>query len=358
MFLALMGSTFAETEIVHEKGQVSGVESKMVEAPEGGIVTPAGIIEGMYKQQTIEVELLSGDNEGETVEVINDVTGNPFDISVEEGDKVFLYAQDFGSGEMQYFIQDYWHSDGLLIWTLVFLAAVVVIGGKAGLKAIVSLGSSVALVFLVLLPALKNGMSPVPLTVGISAVIILVTHLIITGVGKKSWIAMLGTLGGVLAAVLLVYLVSASSGLTGLGTEDGRILAVNSPGLNFQGLLFSGIIIGALGAVMDIGISIASGLHEVKMHKPSVKRAELIKSGMNIGKDIMGSMLNTLIFAYIGSAMMSMVLFYHLQTDVLELVNQGFIAEEIVRSLVGSLGLLVTIPLTAVLAGYLFGKKS
>ncbi|MBD3360260.1 YibE/F family protein, partial [Candidatus Peregrinibacteria bacterium] len=242
-------------------------------------------------------------------------------------------------------------------WSVIFLFLILIVGKKAGIKAILSLGGSVALIFFVLLPMIKNGWSPVPITVLGTAVIILFTHLLITGVGKKSWAAMGGTLGGVISAVLLIYLIGYFSNLTGLGTEDSRILAINYPDFNFRGLLFSGIILGALGAVMDTAISISSGLSEIKEHKTNISRKRLFKSGMNIGRDIMGSMLNTLIFAYIGASLVSIILYYLLKTSVIELLNYGFIAEEIARSLVGSMGLLLTIPLTAGLSSLLMGKK-
>jgi len=346
-----------ETKIVQEKGVVRDVSISYVEAADSGEITSSGFIEGTYKEQTVTIEVLSGGNDGQLVTVKNDVYGNPFDIEVEEGDKVFLYAQMRDGMIENYFIRDYWHSDGLIFWSVIFLLLVLAVGRMAGVKAILSLGGSIFLVFFVLIPAIKNGAPPVLVTVGMSALIILITHLIITGVGKKSWAAMAGTLGGVLIAAVLVYLIGSFASVTGLGTEDSRILAVNYPEYNFQAILFSGIILGALGAVMDTGISIASGLSEIKEHKPDVSVKQLIKSGMNIGRDIMGSMINTLIFAYIGASLGSILLFSLLQTNFMELINYGFIAEEVVRSLVGSLGLLATIPLTAVIAGAMMGKR-
>ena len=341
-------------EIVQVKGRVIKIDTALKETS-GAELTHGGIVDGTYEEQYIKVEILSGDDEGEFLTVKNDLYGNPFDIKVKEGDKIFLYAQ---KGETtEYSIRDKWHSDGLILWSLIFFALILIVGGKAGMKALASLASSIFIVFFIFLPLVQNGYSPVPITVATSAVIILVTHLIITGVGRKSWAAMLGTLGGVLVAVLMAYLISWSAGLSGLGTEEARTLAIQYPDYDFRGLLFSGIILGALGAVMDVGISIASGLAEVKEHSPNITRVKLIKSGFNIGRDIMGSMINTLIFAYIGSALVAIVLFYILQTSIIELINYDFIAEEIARSLVGSLGLLATIPLTAVLSGFLMSKK-
>jgi uncharacterized membrane protein len=334
-------------DIIHEKGVVKEITKSIIENQDSSL----------YERQNIKVEILSGNDKGKIVEVQNDIYGNPYDMKIKSGDKVFLYSEVNDGVAQGYSIQDTWHSDGLFAWSLVFFILVIVIGGKSGLKALLSLGGSIVLIFFVLLPLIKNGYRPVPVTVAISFFIIFLTHILVTGVSKKSWVAMAGTLGGVLSAVVLAYLIGYFSSLNGLGTEDARTLAVNYPNFNFTGLLFSGIILGALGAVMDVAISIASGLGEVKEHNPKISRKKLFKSGMNIGKDIMGSMLNTLVFAYIGTAMISVVLFYLLETDLIELFNYGFIAEEVARSLVGSLGLVFTIPLTALLASFVMGKK-
>ncbi|MBU1151672.1 YibE/F family protein, partial [Patescibacteria group bacterium] len=216
---------------------------------------------------------------------------------------------------------------------------------------------SIALVFFVMLPMIASGTSPVLAVLLVSVAIIFLTHVLIAGFSRKSWIAMAGTFGGVVMASVLVYVVGASVQIDGMGTEEARILFSSYPDFDLRGILFAGIVLGALGAVMDVAISIASGLAEVKAHKPNVGMGELWKSGMNIGKDIMGSMLNTLIFAYIGAVLVEIVLFFMVGADLSELLNYGFIAEEVVRSLVGSLGLLVTIPLTAVLGGVIMGKR-
>ncbi len=361
VFDGAAGVALAQTEVIQQKGIVRKIDSIIKEVTDFSEYTTSGDIEGTYKQEIIKVEILSeaegGAEVGEIVAIENDMYENPYNIEVEEGDKVFLYAQLEDGVVGRYSIQDYWHLDGIIIWSAVFLILVLIIGGRAGVKAILSLAGSVALVFFVLLPLIKQGYNPVLLTVGISAVIILFTHVVIAGFSKKSWLAMGGTLGGVVAAAVLVYVIGYMAQITGLGTEDARILTLNNEALSIQGILFAGIILGALGAVMDVSISIASGLAEIKEHQPKVTSKQLVKSGFNIGKDILASMLNTLIFAYIGAAMISIILFYSLQTDLVELLNYGFIAEEIVRSLVGSLGLLCTIPLTAGLSGAIMGRK-
>ena len=163
-------------------------------------------------------------------------------------------------------------------------------------------------------------------------------------------------LGAILIATIFSLLINNFSHLNGLGTEDMRIFAINNPNFNFQGILFAGIIIGALGAIMDVAVSISSGLQEVRNHKPNIGFQELLSSGMNIGRDIMGSMLNTLIFAYVGVSIAIILIISQNGIGLIEFLNYGFVTEEIVRSLIGSLGLLATIPVTALAAG-LIQKK-
>ncbi len=342
---------------VHAKGRVLEIEKSIKEAGAGGEITPGGTITGTYEEQTLKVEVLSGEDKGEIVTIPNDVYGNPMDIEAEVGDAVFLIANVQNGVRGQYFVMDYWHSRGIIIWTVIFVLIVLAVGGKAGVKALLSLGGSIFLIFAVLIPSIEKGYDPVLITVFLCVIIIVMTHLIITGTNRKSWAAMGGTIGGVICAVLLTYIVGNMAGLTGLGTEESRILALYRPDFDYRSILFAGIIFGALGAVMDIAMSISSGLQEIKEHQPNIKRAALIKSGMTIGRDVMGSMLNTLIFAYIGASMIAIILHSLLQTNITEMLNYGEIAEEAARSLVGTMGLLLTIPLTALLGGFMIVKK-
>ncbi len=344
-----------EAKISSAKGLILKVESRTKDSDElDFLMQPEGMaVPEKFEEQNLEVRILSGAEKGKIVEIANDLQGNPYDVKVKAGDKVFLYAEQRVGQPTEYFVQDHWHLDGLMIWGAVFLVLVLIFGKKKGIKALLTLGLSLLLIFGVLIPQVQAGYSPVLVTLLIALAVTLITILILTGFTRKALTAILGTMGGVITATIFAYLVGFSTHLSGLGTEDGRILALHFPDLNFQGLLFSGMIIGALGAVMDVAISIASGLEEVKKHNHRITTKELASSGMAIGRDIFGSMLNTLIFAYAGASLALILLFSAFKTDLVELLNYGFISEEIVRSLVGSFGLLATIPLTAVIAGFL-----
>lgn len=345
--------TLEKNKPIHAKGLVTKVETSILPAdPTDYLFSHPDSIEipETFQQQTLHIEILTGPDKGEIIPVQNDLKGNPFDLKVQKGDKVFLYGWTDGS-QIQYAVQDFYHLDSLILFGIAFLIlTLLLIGWRKGFKALGSLAISLLIIFAVLIPALKAGYNPLIITLPLAITITIFAILILIGFKKKALTAIIGTSVGLLTAAIFTIIAGKFLHLTGLGTEDARLLALNLPTLNFQGILFAGILIGTLGAVMDVAVSIASGLEEIKEHHPQISPQALMKSGMNIGRDIMGSMLNTLIFAYVGASLILILLASNTDTDIVELLNYGFVTEEIVRSLIGSLGLLFTIPLTALTA--------
>ncbi len=307
-------------------------------------------------KQSIEFEIKSGPDKGSLVRVSQVLTGDVQEVQVVKGDKMMLYAAEGESG-YTYYVEDYYHLDGLIWIVAIFIVLALILGGKSGLKAIFSLGISLLLIFGVLVPLAKAGMSPVPVAIIVGGITSIFAITIIQGFNISSITAIAGTVGGLVMAGLIAWITVGAAHLSGLGAEESRLLAAFSPELNFQGLFLAGIMIGALGAIMDVAVSISSSLLELKKHKSKITTFELIESGLNVGKDIMGSMMNTLVFAYVGASLTMIMLFYGSGTDLIEILNYGFISEEVSRSLIGSFGLLATIPLTAIVGGLILGKK-
>ena len=181
-----------------------------------------------------------------------------------------------------------------------------------------------------------------------SAVIIITSLILIGGLNKKVITAALGTLGGVIVAGIFATIFGFLTKLSG-ACEEAVQLSINSSNINFnfRELLFAGIIISALGACMDVGMSIASSLDEIKSKKPDITVKELFKSGMNIGKDVIGTMSNTLILAYVGSSLTLIILFIVCDFNVIQIINKETILEEILSAIAGSTGVLFTVPITA-----------
>lgn len=231
----------------------------------------------------------------------------------------------------------------------------IVVGALKGLKAIVTLTITIAIIIKILLPLILMGYNPLWVSIISCAAIITITLIIVSGPNRKTLSAIIGTSGGVIAAGAIAMFVGTLSKLTGLGDEEAQMLVFipQQIELDFKGLLFAAILIGTLGAVMDVGMSIASSMNEIEKAKPDITSRQLIKSGMNIGRDIMGTMSNTLILAYTGGSLHLMLLLMAYDIPFIEIINQDIIATEVVRAISGSIGLVLSIPLTAVIAGTL-----
>jgi uncharacterized membrane protein len=197
------------------------------------------------------------------------------------------------------------------------------------------------------------------LTIGLSAVITALSLVLISGWKRKTLAAILGIIGGTTCAGLLAFIFGHAAHLTGLGSQEAQMLGyIQDYKLDFQGILFASMLFGALGAVMDVGISIASAIEEVYLANPLVTPRDLFKAGMNVGKDIMGTMTNTLILAYTGSSLPLLLILVGYKSSFVKVINLDLIASEIIRALTGSLGLFIAIPLTAAFSTWLIYKET
>ena len=276
-----------------------------------------------------------------------------------EGDRVYVYGVfDDGGLEGELYIQYYDKQGIIILMVVLYSALIVLIGGIKGLKALISLILTVLALFFIMIPAIYNGSDPMLMAIGVSVLVIILTFLIVGGFKRKTWAGIIGTSAGILFAGIITYVFGIWMKLSGLSEETYMLTTLpNGINFNFRGIMFSGIIIGALGSCMDVGMSIASAIAELKQEAPDMTIGKLIKSGMNIGKDIMGTMTNTLILAYIGSSLTYVLLFIGFQTPLCDILNHEMISEEILRSLAGSMGLVCTIPLTAIVSGLIIGGK-
>lgn len=175
-----------------------------------------------------------------------------------------------------------------------------------------------------------------------------ITLFIISGKNKKTYTAILGTIGGVIIAGLFAFVAGKILRLSGLGNEDAQMLAFVPQycKIDYQGLLFAGIMIGSLGAVMDVAMSISSSMWEIISVSPKISNKQLVKSGMNIGRDIIGSMSNTLVLAYVSTSIPVLLLFIIFSNGFTEIINLELLSAEILRAVSGSIGLICTIPIT------------
>lgn len=309
--------------------------------------------------QTVKVKILEGALKGKEFILKNEITDNPaYNVVVKQGQEVVIALDQNSEGKLEINIADY-NRTPVLTWLLIaFLAAFLIFGGKQGLKSLIALLITVLLVGYVLLPLSLQGFNPLFVSIGICLAATATSILLIAGFSKKSLAAVMGTIGGVIIAGIAAHIVIQVAPLTGLSSEEAQILRgsvlVQKPPF-YSGLLAAGMLIGALGVIMDVGISIASSISEISKADSSLSMKELYNSGMNVGKDIMGTMTNTLILAYTGGALPLLLL--ATQMPSIKLLNLDLFATEVASALSGSLGLVFTIPLTALVAAKVMSPK-
>ncbi len=311
--------------------------------------------------EIIEVRVIeSGPFQGEVYTVENAKTGNlGMDLTVSPGDNVILLVHTEDGIVIDTYIEDHYRMPMIYFLAGIFILLVLVIGRMKGLRSLITLVITIGLTIIVLVPQAIQGRNPVLLSIVISVLAIISTFLIVGGVNKKSLVAILGTSGGIVLSGLLAAFFINFGNLSGMSLQESQMLAY-APGdviYDFRGLLLASIIIGALGAIMDIGISIASSMHEIKERAPEISRAELWRSGLNIGQDVMGTMVNTLILAYTGASLPILMIFKVYDMPLTTVLNMDLMATEVVRALAGSIGLIMCIPLTAAIATLLYYKK-
>jgi len=303
-------------------------------------------------QYEVQLRIDSGPTEGTETTITHRTLNNPaFDIHPREGDNIIVRDENDS-----YAIVDYDRLPAMLFLLLGFAALLILFGGMTGLKALLVLLFAVLLIAKGLIAFILFAPSHILLwTILIGAVITLATQLIVNGRNVKSTGAIIGTIGGILVAGFLAVLAIHFTYLTGVSEEQaGMLKALYLKDVDFRELLFSGIVLGALGAVMDVAVSIASAQYEMKLLAPKTKFQTLVSSGLNVGRDVMGTMANTLVLAYIGGAL-PLILLISAQPDIslVHVMNLNMIATEVVRSLIGSIGLLCAIPITAYATAFL-----
>ena len=248
----------------------------------------------------------------------------------------------------------------LAIVVALFIAAAVIVGGRTGAKSLVALAVTLMCLFGVLLPALMKGANTLLMTFIVCAYVAVVSLTIVGGVQKKSVCAMLGAVAGTALALLFGLLAQALTRVDGLRIEDVEpLLQLRQTGtpIGLRGLLVGGIIISALGAVMDVTMGIASSLAEVHAANPQLSRRELFRSGMNIGRDMVGTMTNTLILAFLGSGFTLILYLYSLGLSFRQLMSSAYVSMEVVSGVASSVGVILSIPLTALITAAVFTRE-
>lgn len=316
-------------------------------------------IEGRLRgSKGLQLEILTGRYAGELVEVTNYFSAL-FNVDVKVGDTVAVRIDTYSEGKYQVSIYNYNRVPAVILIVAVFALALILIGGWQGLRALLGLVFTVLCVVYLLLPLVLRGWPAVPLTVAIVGVTSAVSYYLLGGWQPKTTGAALGTLCGVAAAAVLGQIAIALVHISAYQMDEGEALLLvrGDTGLRMNGLFLSGILIAAEGAVMDTAMSVSSAMSELKIKRPDIGRLELFKSGMRIGRDATGTMANTLVLAFAGSSLNMMVLIYSYHVSFTQLMNTDFVAEELVRGVAGSLGIILTVPCAAAITAWLLTRQ-
>ena len=312
-------------------------------------------------KQLVTVKVLTGNFKGTERIIENMLTGNPaYDINLTKGNKVVLHVEPNSDtittpDDVDFFIADIKRDNQIFVFTGIFFILLLLIGKKKGLTSIISIISTIALIFFMLLPMILNGFCPIASAVLTGIISTVITIYLVGGLNSKSSSAIIGTSISLIFAGALSMLAIYFAHLTGFAGEENMFLYTARPDLSFTGILSASMIISALGALMDTAVSIASTVNEIFETDKSLSVKQLFKSGMNVGRDIIGTMSNTLILVYLGSSLTLVLLSSNI--DMNKFFNLNQVATEILSALTGSIAILFCVPITAIIAAYLIKRQ-
>ena len=311
----------------------------------------------MEGSQQVNIKIRTGKYKGKTCQATSPY-GNNSGAKCQEGTRVIVLVNENG-GELVATVYNYDRSSVLWILIVLFLVAICVIGGKKGIASAAGLYYTCVCIIGIYLPMMYQGVSPFLAATITSVLITVVVMFLIGGWSYKTLCAILGTVCGVLIAGGVAVLFGRWSHISGLNVPDVETLIYVSQNskLDAGGVLFSGILLASLGAVMDVSMSISSTIYEIRETNPEISRKRLFQAGIHVGKDMMGTMSNTLILAFAGSSITTLVMIYSYNMPYYEYMNQYEMGIEILRGVSGSLGVVLTVPFVSFIATLLLSGK-
>ncbi len=316
--------------------------------------------DGGYRgEQLLLVEVKTGQYAGETMQVYNYVSplyGAPLKV----GDGCTLVISTYENGDANATVYEYNRTVPVWIVLGLFLLITVLVGGKTGAKSLIGLIFTVAGVFWLLFPALMKGAPTLPTTFLLCVYVAAVSFTVLGGVEKKTVCAWLGTVAGMALALIFALVSQRLLRIDGLRSADVEpLLQLRQTGtpIGLRGLLAAGVILSSLGAVMDVAMSLSSALAEVHTADKTMDARALFRSGMNIGRDMVGTMTNTLILAFLGSGLVLTLYIYSLGLSPHMLMSSAYLSWELVGGISSSVGVILSVPITAAIAAWTYGRK-
>ncbi len=308
--------------------------------------------------QHLELKLLSGKFKGDTVKSRNVLLGNKQrDKIFEVGDKTItiLKLNSDKTVVLDARAEDYYRQDVSLLLVIAFVIFLILFAGKTGAKAAISFIFTALSFWKLLIPTLLKGYSPLFVSIGVVFVTTLVIILLVGGISRKGFVALAGAMAGVVVTAGLALLFGHYFKIPGTVQNYAESLMYNGYAhLDFSQMFISCIFISSAGAVMDVAMDIAAAQDELIEQAPHLSVKELIRSGLNIASPVVGSMTTTLLFAYSGSFMVAFMAFMAQGAPMESIINRAYISAEILHTMVGSFGLVLVAPITAIIGGYIY----
>jgi uncharacterized membrane protein len=352
-FIILLSFIFSKSTLAKTETQKAPQTTTRVEAVVTKINTDTTIIEengDKHPYQKLTLLGTSGIYKGKTISVENGKVDQDGIVRYKVGDKVVLSQTLDFQGKPFFTITDYVRREPLYILIAIFIILTIIIGRLRGFTSLIGMGISFGIIFLFILPQISKSYDPVTVTIIASLFIIPITFYLSHGVNQKTTLAVVGTLISLVITGVLANVFVNATHLTGFASEEAGFLdAMKNGAIDMHALLLAGIIIGLLGILDDITISQSAVVFQLKDASPKISFKELYNRAMDVGRDHIASMANTLVLVYAGAALPLLLLFVNNPAPFSEVINYEIIAEEIVRTMVASIGLIIAVPITTFL---------
>ncbi len=331
-----------DTETV-ERAVVTSIDKEAIQATPGTSVT--------QRQQVITVQVVTGEDAGKIVTFTNDFT------QLAVGEQFYLrHLVRHSEGQEYYTVADPYRIPMLAVLALLFVALTIGIGGKQGVRGLISLVGSMVLIAYVLLPAVVHGYSPILVSIGVASLIVIVGSYVTHGVNRTTSTAVLGMIATVLITGAGAWLAVSLGHFSGYVSEDVTYVHYKFNGtIDLVGLLMGGILIGLLGVLYDSAIGQAVAVEELMRAGTHLSKTEVFLRAMRLGREHIGALVNTLAIAYVGATLPLLLLLSTSDNPLLYIINSEGLAAELVRIFVGSIGLLLAVPVTTLIATWILG---
>ena len=352
-------SSSVQSGVIYEKAKVIAITGGAYQGDQDMEDVPVG-------KQELTAELISGDYKGQRFSLTNNLS-YLYGTVLKEGDTITV-AFSLTDGKVENVVlQDYDRTVPLAVIVLLFLLVTILVGGKVGAKSLLGLGLTILCVFVILIPLLLDGWPTLPTVLALCAFVTVITFVVLGGVNRKTVCAILGTIMGVAMAMAFgkfacwLLRIDGYKMYVAVPTVEPllQLRQTQDPAhaLRLADLLVGGILLAALGAVNDVAMSISSAMNELIAVNPSLTRRQLFKSGMNIGRDMVGTMTNTLILALVGGSFAMIIYYTSMEPSWVQLMSTTFLSVEMVQALASSIGVILAVPFSVVIGMLLFGMR-